>query len=675
MALTATASSALPPTPSWDETIVPALRKRLEDESRALARRISAASITSIEENSPNHSKSISSSTYSNYGSRDDASSPTYSPRPSAIPRPSLQGSRPQASDNRSTTPTSTRGANGATPITKRARTLSQPKLLDRTLSPDHKNGPPLPTSNASRSTSPNIQGRPPDVKRTRIPVARARAGSTSSYAPMHLNGNAPGSESRNGTAHYSPPTEPSLNLVAEQHEPPAAALTRSAMAAYGRDYLDDMPSRPSTDSEERPFEHWYRGEVSRNGGVGELRVGRRMEMLEIANFGHKAPARIPPEQGADHWRNGGRGRRRAGSIGERGRGSFYMEADADRVLDEAPLTDLEGGLDTESEKLSADDVHPRSSSALGVGDMRSLTPTSYLRERAPSRATQKDAPPSRIPTPTLSRQLSEAPRTPTPTETPPLGPTDSPRSANRSVAGSSQPGLPRSQSTPQPASSTPKRRAKSPAESAASAKKKSKAPPVTQPKHGRRDEDRRSIAEYPVPGEEDMENAIPTWTQPVPPGGNWDEVVLPVVARKKGMDHHYKQADGSPQQKRPSSFGPEPAPGTFGYDYSKYRAWPAEQIPMNEFGQRPNESDKEQPPPASSPPPLRVDTFDERMRTRMPGPPSPAPFSQYNVPSSRNAPSGQTVLTTAQIPVPPSSKAPPDDEDRDAGCCKCVIM
>lgn len=46
-------------------------------------------------------------------------------------------------------------------------------------------------------------------------------------------------------------------------------------------------PNRFSSDSDERPFEHWYRGDVSRNGGVGELRVARKQEMLDIANYGH----------------------------------------------------------------------------------------------------------------------------------------------------------------------------------------------------------------------------------------------------------------------------------------------------------------------------------------------------------------------------------------------------
>ncbi|TFY81166.1 hypothetical protein EWM64_g2844, partial [Hericium alpestre] len=86
---------------------------------------------------------------------------------------------------------------------------------------------------------------------------------------------------------------------------------------------------------------------------------------------------------------------------------------------------------------------------------------------------------------------------------------------------------------------------------------------PATHPKRRREDENRRSIAEYPDPGDGDMANAIPTWTQPVPPGGNWDDVVLPVVARKKGLDEYYTKADGSPKpRKKRESIAP--APGTF---------------------------------------------------------------------------------------------------------------
>jgi serine/arginine repetitive matrix protein 1 len=36
----------------------------------------------------------------------------------------------------------------------------------------------------------------------------------------------------------------------------------------------------------------------------------------------------------------------------------------------------------------------------------------------------------------------------------------------------------------------------------------------------------RRSIAQYPTPADGvDMVDAIPSWTEPVPASGNWDEV------------------------------------------------------------------------------------------------------------------------------------------------------
>src|ERR1700744_1538414 len=79
-------------------------------------------------------------------------------------------------------------------------------------------------------------------------------------------------------------------------------------------------------------------------------------------------------------------------------------------------------------------------------------------------------------------------------------------------------------------------------------------------------------------------------------------QVVVPVVARKKGMGEFYTRADGR-DPKRPRSLIPEPvshdpvqaklvlialrlnqAPGTFGYDYSKIRSRLDEDIPMAEI-------------------------------------------------------------------------------------------
>ncbi|KAI9507789.1 hypothetical protein F5148DRAFT_72770 [Russula earlei] len=558
MALTATAQSALPPiVPSWDETIVPTLRKRLENESLILAKRISAASIASVQDNSPEFTRSSHHSLQ--YHQREDAPAISFSPRPSGIPRPSLHAPRPSISDDRPSTPTRT-----GSPF-KRTRTLSQPKLIDLNITTASRPN--------DRAVSPNTP-RLSDVKPTRIPVPRTRTASASGHAQVVGVAQEEGRNGGHSSRHHLSSDGPH-GSAAQQKQPPR---TRSPS-------IDSLAPRPSVDSEERPFEHWYRGEVSRNGGVGELRVGRRMEMLEIASYGH-APSRPP-----DHWRNGGTGvrRRRAGSTDVRL--SFYMEADSEhaRVLDEAPPTDIEDGTDFESdlergstESLTHVGSHPASSISshqypgLGVIDGRTHAPGvgssgGGPRSRSASRTTQ----PSRIPTPSFSRQLPEPPRTPTPTQAAPpaAAEPESPKAASRNArrdiaAPPSHPLI--LAGAPQ----TPKRRAKSPAaisQSPSAKKSRSRAPPGSQARPNRDGSKRRSVGEYPVPTEEDMADAIPTWTQPVSPGGNWDDVVVPVVARKKGMDEFYTSADGR-RQKRPPSVTPEPAPGTFGYDYSKYR-------------------------------------------------------------------------------------------------------
>jgi hypothetical protein len=127
----------------------------------------------------------------------------------------------------------------------------------------------------------------------------------------------------------------------------------------------DSVGSMESNSSAEKPFEHWYRGEVSRNGGVGELRIGRRQEMLEIANYGHainnkrKAIAnRRAALQALEEHRVLTVSRKRADSLAGinsrmRQRESLYLDDIIDqgelaarlgRVLDEDPLTDLESG-------------------------------------------------------------------------------------------------------------------------------------------------------------------------------------------------------------------------------------------------------------------------------------------------------------------------------------------
>jgi hypothetical protein len=482
----------------------------LENESRVLAKRISAASIASIQDNSPEFSQSPHSH---NHYHREDGPGLSLSPRPSGIPRPSLQASRPSMSDNRPTTPTQS-----GSPF-KRTRTLSQPKLMDLNI---------LTTSRLeTRATSPNTP-RPSDIKPTRIPVPRMRTPSSSGHT--QILGVARSDDDNGGhSSHHNPLPDGPPEPVAQQHLHPQ---TRGPS-------IDSTAPRPSVDSEERPFEHWYRGEVSRNGGVGELRVGRRMEMLEIANYGHA------PTRPADHWRNGGAGvrRRRAGSTDARLRESFYMETDSEhaRVLDEAPPTDIEDGMDFESdfEKQSAESMthtrsRPTSSLAshqypgLAAVDSRTNAAGVAIGGGDPrSRTLSRTAQPSRIPTPSTSRQLSDPPRTPTPTQMSAPAVPESPKAAPHKPRrdNATPPSPPR---VPATVPQTPKRRAKSPAaiaQSPSAKRSRSRAPPVSQPRPNRDDSSRRSVGEYPVPADEDMADAIPTWTQPVSPGGNWDEV------------------------------------------------------------------------------------------------------------------------------------------------------
>ena len=125
---------------------------------------MSAASMTSLDGYIPEDFASSSSQAY-----KDRSATPTsqYS-RPSAIPRPSLQQSRPGESSPAVTTRSSRSSS------FQRNRTLSQPYPFDPSTS---QSPPPLPPDSTSRSNSPLVSA--PRV--TRIPVSRARTASVSS--------------------------------------------------------------------------------------------------------------------------------------------------------------------------------------------------------------------------------------------------------------------------------------------------------------------------------------------------------------------------------------------------------------------------------------------------------------------------------------------------------------
>jgi hypothetical protein len=267
------------------------------------------------------------------------------------------------------------------------------------------------------------------------------------------------------------------------------------------------------------------------------LRVGGKQEMLDIANYGHRyggkkkqsttGPSTLRSLPSTEDFPTR---RKRAGSFTEgSGRESFYMDEERARALDnvlhEDPLTDLEGDGDQDmsngydyDEILSSLPMLPSSSPE----GQRSITPTN---NRSVER--ERSIPQTRIPGP-APRQSSEPAQTQKSAQGPhrdgsePHALSASTSSASATTTGRAQSN--RSQSTPPSQVGPQKRRAKSPAPPSASkkAKKASKSPSRSKAEE---EKNRRSIANYPQPAGDNVVDAIPSWTQPVPTDGNWDEV------------------------------------------------------------------------------------------------------------------------------------------------------
>ena len=466
----------------------------------------------------------------------------------------------------------------------QRARTYSTPYASNIT----NGKGPPKNSAPKSMDPSRSISPRPVDVKPTRIPKAASRP-------PISLPTSATTSPQTNGYSHSAAvtpfPQSPELpyqtsadqrgaqlggaipysstsstvelsshgnrtpGLLNESAPFPTEPTMSSGFSQQGH---DEDPPRPSMDSEERPYEHWYRGEVSRNGGVGELRVGKRQEMLDIANYGHlieskkkasNLKSRIPIVEDTP------RQRKRAGSISgitdkERERGSLYLDEEhaneVGRVLDEHPLTDLDGeGSDINS---ASSDYHGEAyaytpgigeatsadwTATAGAHEIRSTTPTPTTLFHRPSSRQQQNLPPTRIPGPS-SRRSSESRST---TATTPPHPGSMARGASDPIQTlstvSKTPSPP-----PAPSSSSNARQQYSSNTVPTSTQKRGTSPATKKAKtaakanrvktlQGKKELDRGSVAYYPTPdgNEEDMADAIPSWTQPVHREGNWDEV------------------------------------------------------------------------------------------------------------------------------------------------------
>ena len=398
--------------------------------------------------------------------------------------------------------------------------------------------------------------------KGTRIPVSRARAGSTSSQGHSVYNGSA---GRANGYARHAPePSDSQLYPVEEKSQSQTSRSTVRlprhkvsdifqeqapfpAHSASSHDHPDHergglTPERMSSDSEEHPFEHWYRGDVARNGGVGELRVARRQEMLDIANYGHtlrKASAKHQPGAVTPRSRSNSRGREMANG---RARESLYIDPDemqaATAVMEERPLTDLEDdGYEDHLDDYYSHVLQPHPNGSASSPSLdRSDTPTSRATQNTSRSRIPQPTSRSRTTTPTPGKPTRSASESGSPDSSFPPPPELSVSTSQIRTQGLSPPSAVSSSSAistnspnlSAPSTPTAKRRGKSPASatpSSAAKKAKTKAPPSAMQKRtdSKNEENRRSIGQYPtLDGDED---AIPTWTQPKPANGNWDDV------------------------------------------------------------------------------------------------------------------------------------------------------
>ncbi|KAH8114555.1 hypothetical protein DFH11DRAFT_1841284 [Phellopilus nigrolimitatus] len=642
MAITATAQSALPNL-SWDETIVPSLRKRLENESRAISKRMSAASIGSGEDSvQPYHQNGIIRTSQSSNRTAGRATpSSTSTERPSAIPRPSLNYSRPSAdsSDSASRTPFRADPQNAHK---ERSRTFSQSYVYDQDLLSDA-NGPndysnpsttrttnALPTPASSRSNSPAIPyARPTDVQSTLItkgppnnkvasnPRADGRITPTSNhYMQVQSTTNGwpvyEGSFEASSHSSVSVPVAHQTKQNGIMHEAPPFTANSSMIS-------DADMERPSAE-EERPFEHWYRGDLSRNGGVGELRVGNRMEMLEIAHYGHKLR----------HLTNGsiiGR-RRRAESIGNRESvlfDEYELDERGQMVLDETPLTDMEADTETDREmsftkshRRPLEQPEPVAVNASNSGSSQSTTYSDCKYLSTPTR-------------------IADTPRD---AELDCCSDSSPPSRARQPAATTSASGIPHSHAPTSPA----EKRGRTRSPQTATPTKKPRASTAAQQKQRS-----RSVLDVRLT-----------------PKGEYPDVVLPVVARKMGLADQYEEADGSPKSPHPPSQEIiPPQPGTFGIDLSKRRRHydPAtgEVIPMDDIGQQASTMDGQS---------FNGDIYEKSQslagkqrrtaKSHRHLAPSPAPFSQYARYDEESKPDdeGQPAL-----------------EESHGGCCRCIIM
>jgi len=445
-----------------------------------------------------------------------------------------------------------------------------------------------------------------------------------------------------------------------------------------------------TNDDGERPFEHWYRGESRRNGGVGEVRVAKHEEMMEIATYGHRMG--VPTDFDARSG-NGSGGRRRAGTLTQRG--SWFDEStQGPQVLDEQPLTDVDtqGTFSDYSRPTTPrHTLQHKASAYYSPEEEEADMQWRQIEQRAQPELARKPSQKSQLSIDTSGASAvvakSPGPRSAPIAQSTPQRPTQQ-QPRQQPVRKQTGPMTPA-----QKVVATSQQRGRGGAA-------KRGAPPSNRSKSAQ-----ALSRSAPEPGQEPIEyemDAIPVWTQPKT-GANWDDVVLPAVAKKMGIQDGYEQQDGTPRpRRRESADRIAPAPGTFGFDDTKM--WRGgggvRAMQLDEFGggtgsgtetegQGTGPSDNErqlQTEPIVLQPPT---TPGGRVRNEPP--PSPMPFSAYQnahprplQPSRQYAPDlrmqeqqrqEQQIQYQEQQVIQQQLYAVEKKPEEESGCCRCVIM
>jgi len=510
--------------------------------------------------------------------------------RPSAIPRPSMTQERTASGSS-----SQKGGTGGKVPTVKRTRTQSTPYPYDR--DSGGATIPALPAPSDQMYSATPSSPRKADDRSSKIPKASgglrsdSYGGSGSFYLQTRMN----------STQHHPPDQRMevddtgaipySLSYKSRNtqilNEPPPFSPSVSSMLSSDLQYeqsrlvgtyAQEAAPRPSTDSVERPFEHWYRGESTRNGGVGELRVGRS-EMLDIAQFGHRPAPRVNPMSGVVtvsvanptslfvSRRAGSLDRSRSGDreswfIDDKTREVMGFGGMHGKVMDESPLTDLE---DADAATDGPDSVvghrgRQRDSRRVSRRQEENATQPGAAQEQHSVQEQHSIRSASTPPFASMDAILQQRPPMASSTS---MGTTaslvrENSKKSTKSTKSSKSTTLTTGRRTPTSTKAMSTMSAKGGAAAANGTPSATRAPtasklPVTaqkaKPKAAAKPKPRPAPKSTPAATSEPdhltaesttddtLVDAIPVFSTPVPRGGNWDDMILPTVAKKMGIE------------------------------------------------------------------------------------------------------------------------------------------